>query len=46
MIIRDIGMLIVPSAQTLATCGATHLEDLHETVNEGWNHMIPFHQSR
>lgn len=42
MIIRDIGHLIVPSAQTLATCGATHLKFLTEGVNEGWNSAIPF----
>ncbi|KAL8682041.1 MAG: hypothetical protein Q9186_001917, partial [Xanthomendoza sp. 1 TL-2023] len=35
MIIRDIGLLIVPSAQNLATYGATHLNHLHETTNEG-----------
>lgn len=41
MIIRDIALLIVPSAQTLATYGATHLEQLTESVNEGWNSAIP-----
>ena len=42
MVIRDIGLLIVPSAQTLATYGATHLNGLYETVNEGWNTAITF----
>ncbi|KAL8683230.1 MAG: hypothetical protein Q9224_006705, partial [Gallowayella concinna] len=42
MIIRDIGLLIVPSAQNLATYGATHLNHLHETTNEGWNRIFPF----
>ncbi|KLJ05432.1 hypothetical protein EMPG_11078 [Blastomyces silverae] len=45
-IIRDIGQLIVPSAETLATYGATNLEHLVETVNEGWNKSIPFHGPR
>ena len=42
MVIRDIGLLIVPSAQILATYGATHLSYLYESVNEGWNSAIPF----
>ena len=46
MIIRDISSLIVPSAQTLATYGATHLNHLYECVNEGWNSAIPFHGTR
>ena len=46
MVIRDIGSLIVPSAQTLATYGATHLNHLYECVNEGWNSVIPFHGTR
>ena len=35
MVIRDIGLLIVPSAQTLAAYDATHLNHLYETTNEG-----------
>ncbi|PTB63363.1 hypothetical protein BBK36DRAFT_1181721 [Trichoderma citrinoviride] len=35
-IIRDISQLIVPSAETLATYGARHLDILAESVNEGW----------
>ena len=46
MVIRDISSLIVPSAQTLATYGATHLNHLYECVNEGWNSTIPFHGTR
>lgn len=42
MVIRDIGLLIVPSVQTLATFGATHLNHLYETANEGWNSALPF----
>ncbi|EDN02438.1 conserved hypothetical protein [Histoplasma mississippiense (nom. inval.)] len=41
-VIRDIGLLIVPSADTLASYGATHLECLDEGVNKGWNNSIPF----
>jgi hypothetical protein len=46
MVIRDIALLIVPSAQTLATYGATHLKHLTESVNEGWNSAISFYGSR
>lgn len=46
MVIRDIGSLIVPSAQMLATYGATHLDYLYECVNEGWNSIIPFYGTR
>ncbi|KAL9062985.1 MAG: hypothetical protein Q9161_009668, partial [Pseudevernia consocians] len=48
MVIRDIGLLIVPSAQTLATYGATHLNHLYETTNEGWNSIFsfPLHKTR
>lgn len=42
MVIRDISLLIVPSAQTLATYGAINLEHLAESVNEGWNSAICF----
>ena len=41
MVIRDIALLIVPSAQTLAIYGATHLDHLNESVNEGWTGAIP-----
>ena len=48
MVIRDIGLLIVPSAQKLATYGATHLNHLYETTNEGWNSVFsfPLHKTR
>jgi hypothetical protein len=38
--------LIVPSAETLATFGAKHLEILVESVNEGWNNSIPITKTR
>lgn len=34
MIIRNIDLLIIPSAQTLAAYGATHLNHFYETTNE------------
>ena len=46
MVVRDILPLIVPSAQTLATYGATHLNHLIESVNEGWNSARPFYGPR
>ncbi|KAH6699914.1 hypothetical protein BKA61DRAFT_562017 [Leptodontidium sp. MPI-SDFR-AT-0119] len=46
MVIRDISLLIVPSAQTLATYGATNLDPLIESVNEGWNSAISFYGPR
>jgi hypothetical protein len=42
MVVRDISQLIVPFAQTLATYGATNLDYLIESVNEGWNSAEPF----
>ena len=39
-VIQDIGRLIVPSAETLATYGATHLDHLIEGVNESWTGSI------
>ena len=40
-VVQDIARLIVPSAETLATYGATHLKHLIESVNEGWTASIP-----
>jgi len=40
-VIQDISQLIVPSAETLATYGATHLDYLIEGVNEAWMGSIP-----
>ncbi len=39
-VIQDIARLIVPSAETLATYGATHLDHLIEGVNETWTGNI------
>ncbi|KAK9235056.1 hypothetical protein V1525DRAFT_390809 [Lipomyces kononenkoae] len=40
-VIQDITRLIVPSAESLATFGAKHLDILTESVNEAWNNSIP-----
>lgn len=45
-VIQDIGRLVAPSAETLFLRGATHLECLVESVNEGWNHSMPLTQPR
>jgi len=45
-VVQDISRLIVPSAETLATYGATHLDHLIESVNEGWNCAEPFYGPR
>ncbi|KAI8722472.1 hypothetical protein NCS52_00391200 [Fusarium sp. LHS14.1] len=45
-VIQDITWLIVPSAESLATFGAEHLDILIETVNEGWNNSIPLAGTR
>ena len=45
-VIRDISLLIVPSAETLATRGDEHRDHLIESVNEGWNNSIPFTKIR
>ncbi|KAK0621182.1 hypothetical protein B0T17DRAFT_508556 [Bombardia bombarda] len=45
-VIQDISRLIVPSAESLATYGAKHLEILTESVNEGWNNSIPLTETR
>ncbi|TKA66907.1 hypothetical protein B0A55_11659 [Friedmanniomyces simplex] len=46
MVIRDIALLIVPSAEIFATRGATHLQCLIESVNDGWNNCIPITKTR
>jgi len=43
-VIQDIARLIVPSAETLATYGATHLDHLIEGVNESWKGNIAVDQ--
>ena len=45
-VIRDISLLIVPSAETLATYGATNLQCLIESTNEGWNNSIAVTKTR
>ncbi len=45
-VIRDITPLIVPSAESLATYGATKLDCLIESVNEGWSNSIPLTGTR
>ena len=45
-VIQDITRLIVPSAESLATFGAKHLNILIESVNEGWNNSIPVTPTR
>jgi hypothetical protein len=45
-VVQDVTRLIVPSAETLAILGATHLESLVESVNEGWNNSIPITKTR
>ncbi|SMR65190.1 unnamed protein product [Zymoseptoria tritici ST99CH_3D1] len=45
-VIQDIGRLIVPSAEVLTTYGASHLQVLIESVNEGWNSSIPITKTR
>jgi hypothetical protein len=45
-VIRDITQLIVPPAEILCTRGASHLEHLVESVNQGWNNSIPLTGTR
>ena len=45
-VIRDISLLIVPSAEILTTYGASELACLTESVNEGWNNCIPLTTTR
>jgi len=40
--IQDISLLIVPSVEILATCGATYLQSLIESTNKCWKYSIPF----
>ncbi|KAF2189940.1 hypothetical protein K469DRAFT_683286 [Zopfia rhizophila CBS 207.26] len=40
-IIRDIGLLIVPSAEHLAVTHAEHLKILTESVSEDWDSSMP-----
>ncbi|KAI9863324.1 MAG: hypothetical protein M1813_003766 [Trichoglossum hirsutum] len=45
-VIRDVSLLIVPSAEILTTYGANELACLIESVNEGWNNSIPLTPTR
>lgn len=45
-IILDIARLLVPSPESLAAFGATNLDILVESVNEGWNNSIPIANPR
>jgi hypothetical protein len=45
-VIRDISLLIVPSAEILTTYGASELARLTESVNERWNNSIPLTATR
>jgi len=45
-VIRDISLLIVPSAEILKTYGAKNLKILVESTNEGWNNSIPLTLTR
>lgn len=45
-VIRDITPLIVPSAENLATYGASKLDCLIESINEGWNNSVPLTGTR
>merc|ERR1711939_15410 len=45
-VIRDISLLIVPSAEALAIRGSQHCRILIESVNEGWNNSIPLTKPR
>ncbi|PFH60643.1 hypothetical protein XA68_10603 [Ophiocordyceps unilateralis] len=45
-VIQDISRLLVPSAESLASFGAKHLDILTESVNEGWNSSFPFTKPR
>ncbi|KAI4138627.1 MAG: hypothetical protein LQ341_004583 [Variospora aurantia] len=45
-VVRDIGQLISPSAECLATRGIRNLHLLKESTNAGWNQCIPFEGPR
>lgn len=45
-VVQDIARLIVPSVEEFADFGADHLENLVESVNEGWNNCIPVTKTR
>lgn len=45
-IILDIARLLAPSPEALAAFGATNLDILVESVNEGWNNCVPVTKPR
>ncbi|KAL9013824.1 MAG: hypothetical protein Q9173_001505 [Seirophora scorigena] len=45
-VVRDIGQLISPSAECLATRGVRGMHLLKESTNAGWNQCIPFEGRR
>ncbi|KAK5442664.1 hypothetical protein LTS15_010982 [Exophiala xenobiotica] len=45
-VIRDISLLIVPSAEALAIRGSQHCRIFIESVNEGWNNCIALTKPR
>ncbi|KAK3614960.1 hypothetical protein LTR56_026900 [Elasticomyces elasticus] len=45
-VIRDIALLIVPSAEVLLIRGSAHLQCLIDSVNEGWNNSIAITKTR
>ncbi|KAK0262721.1 hypothetical protein LTR35_017675 [Friedmanniomyces endolithicus] len=45
-VIWDVALLIVPSAEVLSIRGATHLQYLIDSVNEGWNNSITITRTR
>ncbi|KAK5075699.1 hypothetical protein LTR70_010050 [Exophiala xenobiotica] len=45
-VLRDISLLLVPSAENLAIRGHRELRCLVESVNEGWNNSIPITKPR
>ena len=45
-IILDFARLLAPSSESLAAFGATELDILVESVNEGWNNSIPITSPR
>ncbi|KAI9798608.1 MAG: hypothetical protein M1825_005306 [Sarcosagium campestre] len=45
-VIRDITPLVVPSAEVLAIYGASELDCLIESTNEGWNNSLPLTGTR
>lgn len=45
-VVRDVSLLIVPSAEIFSLYGARKLDCLIESVNEGWNKSIPKTKTR